>query len=148
MMEKMYWSLPELTASRLLQEKVTGDSRFAIHLNTEIVELTGKQKLESVKVRDRGSGEEQVFTPRAVFVFIGLDPNSAFLRGTLELDEYGFVVDKGSFRTSMPGVFVAGDVRRGSTKQLGAAVGDGVAALLAIREYLQEHHQVAEHPDD
>jgi thioredoxin reductase (NADPH) len=139
---------PELTASRLLQDKIANDPRFVVHRNTELVEFTGKGHLESVRIRDRGSGEEQVLTPRAAFVFIGLDPNTAFLRGSIDLDARGFVDDKGGFRTSMPGVFAAGDVRRGSTKQLGSAVGDGIAALIAIREYLQEHHEVARHPED
>jgi thioredoxin reductase (NADPH) len=139
---------PTLTASRLLQDKVLNDPRFVVHLNTEIVSFNGQGKLEGVTVRDRGSGAEQTFHPRAVFVFIGLDPNTAFLRGAVDLDEHGFVDDKGGFRTSMPGVFVAGDVRRGSTKQLGSAVGDGIAALIAIREYLQQHHQLAAHMED
>lgn len=137
-----------LTASRLLQDKVAGDGRFTVHLNTEIVELKGSGRLASVTIRDRATGEEQVISPRAAFVFIGLDPNTAFLRNTVDLDPWGFVVDAGGFTTSMPGVFVAGDVRRGSTKQLGAAVGDGIAALLAIREYLERHHQVAAHAED
>ena len=139
---------PELTASRLLQDKVTHDARFVIHRNTEVVELIGKGRLEAVRVRDRATGEEQTVHPRAAFVFIGLDPNTAFLRGSIDLDPRGFVDDKGGFRTSIPGVFVAGDVRGGSTKQLGSAVGDGIAALIAIREYLQEHHEVARHPED
>ena len=136
---------PELTASRLLQDKVNSDSHFVVQRNTEVVELAGKGKLESVRLRDRDSGEEQVVHPRAAFVFIGLDPNTAFLRGIVDLDPRGFVDDKGGFKTSVPGVFAAGDARRGSTKQLGSAVGDGIAALIAIREYLQEHHEVARH---
>jgi thioredoxin reductase (NADPH) len=136
---------PELTASRLLQDKINNDPRFVVHRNTEVIDLAGKGHLESVRIRDRGTGEEQVVTPRAAFVFIGLDPNTAFLRGSVDLDARGFVSDRGGFTTSMPGVFAAGDVRRGSTKQLGSAVGDGIAALLAIREYLQDHHEVARH---
>jgi thioredoxin reductase (NADPH) len=139
---------PELTASRLLQDKVNNDPHFTVHRNTEVVELAGKGRLESVRLRDRASGEEQVVTPRAAFVFIGLDPNTEFLRGSVDLDAWGFVDTKGGFTTSIPGVFAAGDVRRGSTKQLGSAVGDGIAALIAIREYLQEHHEVARHPQD
>lgn len=139
---------PELTASRLLQDKIDHDPHFVVHRNTEIVELRGEGKLAAVVVRDRASGATQTFTPSAAFVFIGLDPNTEFLRGAVELDERGFVADRGGFRTSMPGVFVAGDVRRGSTKQLGAAAGDGIAALIAIREYLQEHHQLAAQPED
>lgn len=139
---------PKLTASQLLQDKVNSDPRFVVHVNTEIVELRGTGRLEAVRVRDRESGEEQTFTPRAAFVFIGLDPNTAFLRGSIDLDERGFVADAGGFRTSLDGVFCAGDVRRGSTKQLGSAVGDGIAALLAVREYLQQHHEIAMHPED
>jgi thioredoxin reductase (NADPH) len=139
---------PELTASKLLQDKINKDPHFVVHRNSEIVEFTGKGRLETVRIRDRASGEEQVLHPRAAFVFIGLDPNTGFLRGSIDLDARGFVDDKGGFRTSMPGVFAAGDVRRGSTKQLGSAVGDGIAALIAIREYLQEHHEVAPHPED
>ncbi len=139
---------PELTASRLLQDKVGKDPRFVIHRNTEVVELVGKGRLEAVRIRDRATGEEQTVHPRAAFIFIGLDPNTGFLRGSVDLDAHGFVEDKGGFRTSTPGVFAAGDVRGGSTKQLGSAVGDGIAALIAIREYLQEHHEVARHPED
>jgi thioredoxin reductase (NADPH) len=139
---------PELTASRLLQDKVNADSRFVVHRNAEIVEFRGQGRLSAVVFRDRATGVEQTVTPKAAFVFIGLDPNTAFLRGSIDLDERGFVDDKGGFRTSMPGVYVAGDVRRGSTKQLGSAVGDGIAALLAMREYLQKHHEVAAHPED
>jgi len=139
---------PELTASRLLQDKISRDRRFVIHRNTEIVEFTGKGQLESVRIRDRATGEEQIVTPRAAFVFIGLDPNTAFLQGSVDLDSRGFVDDRGGFRTSVAGVFAAGDVRRGSTKQLGSAVGDGIAALLAIREYLEDHNEVARHPED
>ena len=139
---------PELTASRLLQDRVSHDPHFVVHRNTEIVELRGTGKLEAVVARDRGTGETHTYTPRAAFVFIGLDPNTAFLRGTVDLDARGFVDDRGGFRTSMEGVFVAGDVRRGSTKQLGAAAGDGIAALNAVREYLQKHHHIAAHPED
>lgn len=132
-----------LSASPLLRDKVTHDPRFEVLTNTEVASLNGRDgHLESVTVRDRGSGQTQMFTPDGVFVFIGQKPNTEFLTGTVDLDEYGFVVDTGDFSTSMPGVYVAGDVRRGSTKQLGSAVGDGIAALLAVRRFLEVHEQV------
>ena len=135
---------PQLTASKLLQEKVSGDPRFTVMLDSSIAELRGRDnKLAEVDVRDNSSGTVTTVTPAAAFVFIGLDPNTAFLRGSVDLDDWGFVVDTGNFQTSMPSVFVAGDVRRGSTKQLGAAVGDGIAALIAIRRHLEAHHHIA-----
>jgi thioredoxin reductase (NADPH) len=136
---------PKLSASQLLQDKVRNDPRFAVQLNSEVEALQGTKKLEGVVVRDRASGKTETFTPQAAFVFIGLDPNTAFLRGAVDLDAHGFVEDKGGFATSMPGVFVAGDVRRDSTKQLASAVGDGISALLAVRRYLEEHHDIAVH---
>jgi thioredoxin reductase (NADPH) len=134
---------PELRASRLLQDKVRQSPQFVIHLNTEITELHGRHRLESVDARDRGSGEKYTWHPAAAFVFIGLDPSSGFAGGTVELDRWGFVVTDDQFQTSVPGVFAAGDVRAGSTKQLASAVGEGVAALLMIRQYLQRHSHLA-----
>ncbi|HUY61080.1 MAG TPA: FAD-dependent oxidoreductase [Candidatus Dormibacteraeota bacterium] len=128
-----------LTASPLLQDKVRSDPRFEVHLGTEIVELRGQGKVEEVVGRTRATGELHHWRPQAVFVYIGLDPNTQFLDGTVELDPAGFIVADGMFRTSVEGIFAAGDGRAGSTKQLGAAVGDGIAALIAIRGYLQGH---------
>ncbi|MHB8588410.1 MAG: FAD-dependent oxidoreductase [Candidatus Dormibacteraceae bacterium] len=135
---------PELKASKLLQDKVRSHPQFVVHTNTQVVELKGKPKLKEVVARDRASGEEHHWHPAAAFVFIGLDPNTGFLKGAVELDRWGFVVTRG-YQTSMPGVFGAGDVRAGSTKQLGAAIGEGIAALLEIRQYLQEHHHMVPH---
>ncbi|MGD0832923.1 MAG: FAD-dependent oxidoreductase [Candidatus Dormibacteria bacterium] len=135
---------PELKASKLLQDKVRSDPRFVVHTNTEVVELRGAPKLEEVVARDRATGRELRWQPKAAFVFIGLDPNTAFLRGTVDLDRWGFVVAE-RYETSMPGVFCAGDVRAGSTKQLGAAVGEGIAALLEVRRQLEKHRQIATH---
>jgi thioredoxin reductase (NADPH) len=109
-----------------------------------VLGLEGVSRLEGVRARDVNSGQEFSWNPAAAFVFIGLTPNTAFLGDSVELDGRGFVKADGMFRTSMLGVFVAGDVRAGSTKQLGSAVGDGIAALLAVRRYLQEHHHLAE----
>ncbi len=78
------------------------------------------------------------FHPAAAFVFIGLTPNTGFLKDAVETDKYGFIVTDETFQTSIPGVFAAGDVRRGSTKQLASAVGEGVTALLMARQHLQK----------
>jgi thioredoxin reductase (NADPH) len=78
-------------------------------------------------------------------VFIGLSPNTAFLRGAVDLDETGFVLTSDTFETSMPGVFAAGDVRDGSTKQLASAVGEGTTALLMVRNYLRKLGDVGRH---
>ena len=76
----------------------------------------------------------------------GLDPtvgDRAPSSRAVDVDEWGFVITDGAFQTSIGGVFAAGDVRTGSTKQLGSAVGDGIAALLQVRRYLEVHHHKA-----
>jgi len=132
--------MPELGASARLRDIVRSNPKFTIHTNTEVVGFrrapTGK--LASVVARDRATGAETRFRPAAAFEFIGLDPNTAFLRDSLELDPRGFIVAGEDHATSMPGVFAAGDVRAGSTKQLASATGEGASALLAVRRYLEQ----------
>ncbi|HET9051159.1 MAG TPA: FAD-dependent oxidoreductase [Candidatus Dormibacteraeota bacterium] len=126
---------PELTASQLLRERVATEPAISTDLNTEVVELRGDGHLETIVVRSDGSTRE--LHPAAAFVFVGLTPNTEFLRGTVDLDENGFITVDEAFRTSMRAVYAAGDARHGSTKQLASAVGDGVAALIQIRSFLQ-----------
>ena len=133
-----------LSASPVLQERVKSDPQFAIHTGVEIVRLEGQRgRFSAVVARDRETGEEQRFPAAAAFVFIGLTPNGAFLGDAVERDPAGFLVTSATMQTTMPGVFAAGDVRAGSTKQLGSAVGDGIAALIMVRRYLEEHHHKA-----
>ncbi len=129
---------PELKASSLLQEKARSHPKFNILTNTQVTEFRGDGKLKSVLVRDRATGETRELHPRAAFVFIGLTPNTAFLEGAVETDQWGFVATDDTFQASMPGVFAAGDVRSGSTKQLASATGEGAAALLMVRQYLRQ----------
>ncbi len=129
----------QLKGSRILQDKVMNHPRMEVLLHHDVKEFRddGSGRLGAVLVEDRVSGATTEHHPAGVFVFIGLDPNSSFLKDTVKLDRYGFVTtEPGSCATSAPGVFVAGDVRQGSTKQLASAVGEGAAAAVAIRGYL------------
>jgi thioredoxin reductase (NADPH) len=133
-----------LTASPVLQERVRSDPQFEIHTGMDILELEGDQgRFAAVVARDRDSQEKHRFPAAAAFVFIGMKPNGSFLDGKVERDAGGFLVTSPTMETSMAGVFAAGDVRSGSTKQLGSAVGDGIAALLMTRRYLEAHHHKA-----
>jgi thioredoxin reductase (NADPH) len=133
-----------LSASTVLQERVRSDPQFVIHTGVEIAALEGKRgRFTAVVARDRETGEEHRFPAAAAFVFIGLTPNSGLLGDAVERDAAGFLVTSATMETSMPGVFAAGDVRAGSTKQLGSAVGDGIAALLMVRRHLEAHRHKA-----
>jgi thioredoxin reductase (NADPH) len=137
---------PELKGSLVLQDKVRNHPKLEIHTNTQVAEFRAKgNKLAAVVAKNRETGDETTFEPAAAFVFIGLDPNTAFLKGTVELDRWGFVTTDAALHTSMQGVFAAGDVRAGSTKQLASAIGEGVTALIGIRNYLEKGAHAAVH---
>jgi thioredoxin reductase (NADPH) len=134
----------DLSASAVLQERVRSDPQFVIQTGADIIELEGKQgRFVAVVTRDRDTGETNRYPAAAAFVFIGLRPNSAFLGDAVSRDGAGFLLTSPTMETSLPGVFAAGDVRSGSTKQLGSAVGDGIAALLMTRRHLEAHHHKA-----
>jgi thioredoxin reductase (NADPH) len=134
----------DLTASPVVQERVRSDPQFVIHTGMDVVELEGDRgRFAAVIARDRESGETHRYPAAGLFVFIGLQPNTGFLSDAVQRDGAGFIETSATMETSMPGVFAAGDVRSGSTKQLGSAVGDGIAALLMIRRHLETHHHKA-----
>jgi len=128
---------PQLTASSIVQQKVLDDPRIRVRLHTVVKAFVGKEQLSGVIVQDSVTGAEEQIHPAGVFVFIGLDPNTAFLRDVVELTADGFIATAANLETSIPGVFAAGDARSGSTKQLVSAAGEGATAALMIRSYLQ-----------
>jgi thioredoxin reductase (NADPH) len=128
-------------ASEVLQrelKKFIDSGKITLHLQTttdEIVAVDGKV----AKVNATENGEKVSFDVEGVFVFVGLKPNTQFLAGSgVELDERGLVKTDLRLQTSVPGVFASGDVRSGATLQIASAVGEGAAAALTIREYLDE----------
>ena len=127
-----------LGASQVLQDMAATNPKIEIRTSTVVEEFLGNGRLSGVKVKNLETGQTEVMHPGGVFVFIGLDPNTAFLKGTVDLDQYGFLKTYDNMQTSMDGVFASGDSRAGSTKQVASAVGEGAAAALMIRQYLEK----------
>ena len=132
-----------LRASQVLQDKAAAHPQMDVRLNTTVREFRGNGKLESVLVEDLKTGQQEELHPAGVFVFIGLDPNTAFLSDVVELDQRGFIVtgagpNSSMMETSRHGIFAAGDARAGSTKQVASAVGEGAAALIGIRAHMED----------
>jgi thioredoxin reductase (NADPH) len=131
----------ELTANKIAADKALNSPQMEVRFNTEVVEFKGKDNhLDTVFYRNRDSGEISELHVPGVFVFIGLSPNSEPFKDIARLDAQGFILTGIDFQTSTEGIFAAGDVRSGSTKQLVSAAGEGAAAALAIREHLRGHN--------
>lgn len=135
---------PAFRASEVLQHELEEKhkDKITVHFNTTTDEIVGEDgKVVKVIGTDKTTGQKVEFLTDGVFVFVGLKPNSEFLRNVqgIELDEIGFVKSNEHLETSIPGVFVAGDIRSGSTMQIATATGEGATAALHIREYLNQH---------
>ncbi|MFB3118948.1 MAG: FAD-dependent oxidoreductase, partial [Stenotrophomonas maltophilia] len=127
-----------LGGSQVLQDKVMNHPAMEVRLQTTVEEFKGEGRLSGVVIRDLKSGQTEELHPDGVFVFIGLQPNTAFLRDTLDLDRWGFIETGNNLETSIKGIFAAGDARQGSTKQVVSATGEGATAALMIRQYLEQ----------
>ncbi len=131
--------MPEVLASQILQDKVADKAHMKVITNHAVHEFkVGEDnQLSGVLVEDRATNEVKEWHPDGVFVFIGLSPNTSFLPATIERNQWGFITTDDTLKTSMSGVFAAGDVRAGSTKQAISAAGEGATAALMIRQYLK-----------
>jgi thioredoxin reductase (NADPH) len=132
--------LPEVKASKTLRDKVAEMKNMSVTVNHAVKELRAKNgKLDKVIVEDRTTGEHKNWHYDGVFVFVGLSPNSELVKGKAEVDKWGAVITDGTLMTSVPGLFAAGDLRAGSTKQAASAAGEGASVALMMRQYLQKN---------
>ncbi|HET9411874.1 MAG TPA: FAD-dependent oxidoreductase [Candidatus Saccharimonadales bacterium] len=134
----------KIRASEVLRhelDKQVKAGKVTVHLNTTTDEIVGADnKVTSVRVTQ--NGEPAQLAVDGVFVFVGLLPNTGFLKDSgVQLDKDGFIVTDSNLQTNIPGVFASGDVRSGATMQIASAVGEGATAALKIREYLQDQER-------
>jgi thioredoxin reductase (NADPH) len=144
--------------SRYLVDRVLRAENVELLANTEVRELVGEDHLEGVVIEDNRSGARRNLGARNLFVFIGAEANTGWLRGAIKLDERGLVLTGGDLdgsaldgdaweelsrepyllETSLPGVFAAGDVRSGSIKRVASAVGEGSMAVRLVHQHLAD----------
>lgn len=126
----------ELRAEKVIQEKALGNKKIEFVWDSVVEEIGGEKAVEYVKLKKVKGEERFQLGVEGVFVYIGNRPNSDFLQGVVELDEKGYVKAGDNTATSVPGVFVAGDVRAKLLRQVATAVGDGATAAMAAEDYI------------
>jgi len=123
----------------LLQKVNESNSNLIIKYSTVATAIQGDGRVQSAKLKNVKTGQEQDYLCDGVFIFIGMVPNTGFLKDFVELTDKGFVkCDCAYLRTTVPGVFVAGDCRIGAAMQLATAIGDGVVAAMMLKEYFRD----------
>jgi thioredoxin reductase (NADPH) len=146
--------------SQYLIDRIYATSNIEVLTNTEVVALSGspQRQLERIRWRNRLSREETEKSIRHLFLFIGAEPATGWLNGCVSLDAKGFVrtgasvpqevrhghegAERLSLQSNLPGVFAIGDVRSGSVKRVGAAIGEGAGVVAQLHTHLAKHTEV------
>jgi len=124
-------------AEKVLQDRVKSHAKTTCMFSHMATEVKGEKLVKSLVVKNRETDEQVEIPTAAVFIYVGYKPYTDFIEGLVDLDKYGYIVTDKKMRTSVSGIFAAGDVVSENLAQVAVAVGDGAKAAVAIREYLQ-----------
>ena len=124
-------------AEQVLQDRVKSHEKTVCKFSHMATEVKGENLVKSLVVKNRETDELVEIPAAAIFIYVGYKPYTSFVEGLVDLDKYGYIVADKHMKTSLPGIFAAGDVVSENLAQVAVAVGDGAKAAVAIREYLQ-----------
>jgi thioredoxin reductase (NADPH) len=127
---------PSFSAQQVAIDRLNTFSNVDTRFGCEVLEIAGGDTVSSVTLRGDGTASTEM-PVAGVFIFVGLEPNTAFVRDVVDLDSAGHIVVDMHLQTSVPGVFAAGDIRQASARQLVAAAGDGASAAVFAARYLR-----------
>jgi thioredoxin reductase (NADPH) len=126
----------ELRATKIMQEKVMSDPKINILWVTVVDEIKGDKFVNAIKLRNVNMGETTDMSIDGVFVSVGSQPATGYLKGVVQLDNVGAIIANDKLETNVPGIFVAGDIRSGSIRQVVGATGDGAVAAVNAGKYI------------
>ncbi len=129
----------ELRASKILQERAFANPKMEFIWNTVVEEVQGTDAVERLKLRNVVTNEGSTLDVNAIFIFIGLHPNTDYLKGMLKTDNGGHIYVNEWMETEVPGLFAAGDIRANSARQVVSAAGDGATAAIRADHYITDH---------
>jgi thioredoxin reductase (NADPH) len=127
-----------LRATKILQERVFANKKINFVWDSVVTKISGKEKVESVLIQNKKTGEEKEISCQGVFVFVGNVPNSKFLNESIKLDLKGYILTDDNMMTSQEGIYACGDVRKKLLRQVVTACGEGATAAFAAQKYIEE----------
>jgi thioredoxin reductase (NADPH) len=128
----------ELRASKILQERAFANPKMGFVWNTVVTEILGEEAVTGLRLRNVATGDESALPVGAIFIFVGLHPNSDYLKGLLRMDEGGHIYVSDWMETDVPGILAAGDIRVNSSRQVVSAAGDGATAAIKADHYITD----------
>jgi thioredoxin reductase (NADPH) len=132
----------QLRASKILQKRAMANGKISFIWNSVVEEILGSEKVQGVKVRNVKTSESSIIPSDGIFVAIGYRPNTEVFEGQIQLDERGYIVSEHGTKTSVEGVFVAGDVHDHRYRQAVTAAGEGCKAAMDALAYLEEQKEI------
>lgn len=126
----------ELRATRIVQEKAFAEPKIEALLDTVVEEIMGESTVRKLRLRRVTNGQESVLDVAGIFIAVGLEPSTRYLKEVLPLDTNGAVIIDGEMKTEIPGIFAAGDVRHNSIRQIIGAAGDGAMAAVNAERFI------------
>ncbi|MFH1380806.1 MAG: FAD-dependent oxidoreductase, partial [Candidatus Omnitrophota bacterium] len=132
-----------LRAFKILEDRAKANEKISFLWNSVVQEIEGKEKTESLKIKNIKTDKEASLPFDGVFIFAGYTPNSSFLKSFIKLDKDGYVNTDDDMKTEKIGVFVCGDVRKKLLRQIVTACGDGATAAFSAKKYVDELKGVA-----
>lgn len=127
-----------LRAQKILQDRAFRNSKIEFLWNKRPLEIKGDNQVEHIVVEDVKTGEHSEFKVDGVFVYVGSIPNTSFLKDLVERDDAGFILTDESLSAKTEGLYIAGDVRKKTLRQISTAVGDGALAAVNLERYILE----------
>lgn len=134
----------ELRAGLTLQRRAFANKKISFIWDTIVTEINGNGTVTSVETMNVNSGNLETLATDGVFIYIGHYPNSKFLEGEVAMDEHGYLITDEFMRTSVPGVFAAGEIQDPVYRQIATSVGQGCAAAMQAEKWLSEREDARE----
>lgn len=128
----------QFRGSKSIQEKIFANPKIEVIWDSIPIEVTGDEIVEGLIIQNKKTGELTNLEVNGVFVFVGLDPISDIFKGIVEMDERGYIITDVDMKTSVPGVFAAGDIRQKSLRQVITAAADGAIAATSAEKYIAD----------
>lgn len=128
----------QFRGTKIIQERVLANPKIEVRWSSVVESIVGEDNVEGIVLRNVKDDTRTTLPVEGVFVSIGMDPNTEFVKGLLKLNEWGEIVVQANMATSQPGIYAAGDVIDACPHQVASAVGSGVHAAISVDEYLSK----------
>ncbi len=128
-----------LRADKIAQELAFSNPKIKFIWNSVVKKIAGQNAVNALHIENVQSGEESVLDVQGIFIYIGYNPSTAFVRDVVNLNGDNYILADNNMSTSVPGIFTAGDVRAGTQKQIAVAAGDGATAAISAGKYIEDN---------